>query len=66
MNPEINNERKLLFNPYDIVKNKIFGKGIVISVDNLIGDEEVIIKFDNISSPKRIIARFGSLENLNR
>tara|TARA_B100000686_G_scaffold226610_1_gene233903 strand:- start:5376 stop:7649 length:2274 start_codon:yes stop_codon:yes gene_type:complete len=61
INSQNNESSKILFNPSDVVIHKIFGKGIVISVEKSSGDEELIIKFDNISSPKRIIPSFGSL-----
>ena len=66
INPETNDRQRPSFNPSDIVQHKIFGKGIVVSVEKPADDEEVIIKFDNISSPKRIISRFGSLVILSR
>ena len=61
-----NDQNKALFSPSDVVSHKVFGKGIVISVEKSSGDEELIIKFDNISTPKRIIPSFGSLNKVNR
>ena len=66
INFQNNDQNKALFSPSDVVSHKVFGKGIVISVEKSSGDEELIIKFDNISTPKRIIPSFGSLNKVNR
>ncbi len=65
INPQHVNQDNNLFHPSDVVDHKVFGKGIVISVEKSSGEEELIIKFDNISVPKRIIPSFGSLNKMN-
>ena len=65
INPQHVNQNNNLFSPSDVVDHKVFGKGIVISVEKSSGEEELIIKFDNISVPKRIIPSFGSLNKMD-
>ena len=45
----------------DVVIHKIFGKGIVVSIDKSNDEDELLIKFDDIEEPKLILPAFGSI-----
>ena len=50
----------------DVVIHKIFGKGIVVSIDKSNDEDELLIKFDDIEEPKLILPAFGSIHKENQ
>ncbi len=49
------------FSISDVVTHKVFGKGIVVSMNNSNDEDELLIKFDGIDEPKLILPAFGSI-----
>ena len=49
------------FSPSEIVTHKVFGRGIIVSVNEEREEEELLIKFDGIDEPKLILPAFGSI-----
>ena len=49
----------------DIVTNKVFGKGIVVSMNSDNDEDELLIKFDEINEPKLILPAYGSIHKEN-
>ena len=49
------------FSPSDVVRHKIFGRGIVVSVNKEHEEEEILVKFDELDETKLILPAFGSI-----
>ena len=49
----------------DIVTHKVFGKGIVVSMNSDNDEDELLIKFDEINEPKLILPAYGSIHKEN-
>ena len=45
----------------EVVQHKVFGRGIIISVNSENDEEELLIKFDGIDEAKLILPAFGSI-----
>lgn len=45
----------------EVVQHKVFGRGIIISVNSENEEEELLIKFDGIDEAKLILPAFGSI-----
>ena len=54
------------FSVSDIVTHKVFGKGIVVSMNSDNDENELLIKFDEINEPKLILPAFGSIHKENQ
>ena len=54
------------FSVSDIVMHKVFGKGIVVSMNSDNDEDELLIKFDDIDEPKLILPAFGSIHRENQ
>ena len=58
---EKRNDNNSNFYVSDIVTHKVFGKGIVVSMNSDNDEDELLIKFDEIDEPKLILPAYGSI-----
>ena len=62
---EKRNDNNSNFYVSDIVTHKVFGKGIVVSMNSDNDEDELLIKFDEINEPKLILPAYGSIHKEN-
>ena len=63
---EKRNDNNSNFYVSDIVTHKVFGKGIVVSMNSDNDEDELLIKFDEIDEPKLILPAYGSIHKENQ